>query len=702
MTIQSPVAVFLAVLLACSALAPVASRAQAAAATSNTTLEEVVITSTLRDRALAQTPASVTVIDATTLAAAGVQHFEDVLGLVPDLNWAAGTSRPRYFQLRGIGELDQYQGAPNPSVGLLIDDIDFSGIGMPATLFDTARVEVLRGPQGAVYGANALAGLISIRSEEPRPGFEARTELSLGNYGVRSAGLVAGDGVDDGTAAWRLVAQRYRGDGFRRNIYLDRDDTNGFDESLLRGKLHWQPGADLRLDLTALLSDIDNGYDAWTIDRTRNTRSDRPGRDAQRSQALALRANYSGFDAFDLLSISTFADSDMDYSFDGDWGNDAFWGANGPYDFFESILRERRTWTQELRASSHAEAGRMDWVAGIYALRLTEAYALQDEYNGAVVAALDSDYAATNFAAYGEVGVPLGARLKLTANLRAERRDADYHDSDGLARKPVDDMLGGQLSLGMAWRDGLTQYLALSRGYKAGGFNIGTQIPDARRLYDPEFLWNIETGLRLHAPARRIDAQATLFYMRRKDQQVSTSYQPDLNDPLTFVQLTDNASAGENYGLEAQLGWRPVEHLQLGTGVALLHTRFIGYRYNNGDGELDLDGRAQPHAPGYQYNLSADYHSPRGAFARVDLQGVAPFYFSSSNAERSQAYRLVNLRAGYATQRWSASLWVRNLFNAAYATRGFFFGIVPPDYTPARYVQQGDPRQLGATLTVSF
>jgi outer membrane receptor protein involved in Fe transport len=99
------------------------------------------------------------------LQAAGIAHFGDVLGLVPNLSAAGGTSRPRYFQMRGIGEVEQYEGAPNPSVGFLIDDIDFSGIGMPAALFDLQQAEVLRGPQGTAYGANALAGLISLRSQ---------------------------------------------------------------------------------------------------------------------------------------------------------------------------------------------------------------------------------------------------------------------------------------------------------------------------------------------------------------------------------------------------------------------------------------------------------------------------------------------------------------------------------------------------------
>ncbi|RPI12372.1 MAG: TonB-dependent receptor, partial [Lysobacterales bacterium] len=205
-------------------------------------LEEIVVTASLRDATLARFPASTTVLDAGVLGAGGVQHLQDVLGLVPNLNWAGGSSRPRYFQLRGIGELEQYQGSPNPSVGFLIDGIDFSGVGMPATSFDVEQVEVLRGPQGTRYGANALAGLINVRTRDAAPEDELATEVTAGEDGLVGAAFVAGGGFGESAGgAWRLAAQRTRSDGFRRNVYLGREDTNDRDELTLRGKLALEP-----------------------------------------------------------------------------------------------------------------------------------------------------------------------------------------------------------------------------------------------------------------------------------------------------------------------------------------------------------------------------------------------------------------------------------------------------------------------------
>jgi outer membrane receptor protein involved in Fe transport len=130
-------------------------------------IEEIVVTADFRERSASEIPASVTTFDAEAVAQLAVQHFEELINVVPNLNWSGDGHRARYLQIRGVGELEQYQGAPNPSVGFLIDDIDFSGIGTIATTFDIDRIEVLRGPQGTRYGANALAGLVYVQSALP-------------------------------------------------------------------------------------------------------------------------------------------------------------------------------------------------------------------------------------------------------------------------------------------------------------------------------------------------------------------------------------------------------------------------------------------------------------------------------------------------------------------------------------------------------
>jgi iron complex outermembrane recepter protein len=680
--------------LVIGALAPVAVLAQQAP---DDTLDEVVIRSGLRSTTLAELPASATLLDSRTLADAGVQHFGDVLGLVPNLNFAGGTARPRYLQLRGIGELEQYEGAPNPSVGFLIDEVDFSGIGAPALLFDTERIEVLRGPQGTTYGANALAGLVSLTTHDPVDRFEALGAVEGGSYGLRSGGFVVNDTLGD-DAAFRLVAHRFKADGFRRNAFLGRRDTNGFDETLLRGKLRWRIGEDLTADVMAMVADLDDGYDAWAIDNSRVTQSDEPGRDAQRSRAMSLRLAYDGLPAATLRSITAVAQSDMDYSFDGDWGNDAFWGDNGPYQFFERIGRERRSVSQELRLVSKDAAARLRWVGGLYALRIDEDYGLLDTYNGELYREISSDYRATNVAAYGQLDWSVAPRLTLSSGLRVERRSADYADSNGLRVAPDDTMLGGHLTVTFREAEGRDWYASLTRGYKAGGLNTGSDVPDSLRLYDPEFLWSVESGLKTRSADGRFDTQTSLFYMRRADQQVSSSVQTDPSDPLTFLLLTDNAARGENFGLEAQAGYRPVPALRLAATLGVLRARFADYQV---EGRV-LDGRDQPHAPRYQASLSADLRLPSGFFARADATAMDAFYFSASHDERSGAYQLVNLRVGYEARDWMLSAWARNVFDQRYAVRGFFFGNEPPDFTPKRYVLNGDPRQAGVSLTYRF
>ena len=170
-------------------------------------METLTVTASLREASEMETAASVSVMDEALIKEAGQQHFESLSQLVPNLNWAGGTSRPRYFQIRGIGERSQYEGAPNPSVGFLVDDIDFSGMGGVATLFDTRQIEVLRGPQGTVNGANALAGLISVRTVDPGDSPEFIAETTLGSDATVGAGLAFGGPLGE-DLSYRVVALR--------------------------------------------------------------------------------------------------------------------------------------------------------------------------------------------------------------------------------------------------------------------------------------------------------------------------------------------------------------------------------------------------------------------------------------------------------------------------------------------------------------
>lgn len=658
------------------------------AAAAEDSLNEVVISASLSEAPLAQTPSSVTVLNAGQLDAPGLVHFGDVIDLVPNLGSAGGTSRARYFQIRGIGELEQYEGAPNPSVGFLIDGIDFSGIAMPAALFDLRQAEILRGPQGTAYGANAIAGLISLQSQAPQQGFAAHGEFEAGSYDTWSTGVVLNNSTDDDRTAWRLGVHRTTSDGFRHNAFLHRDDTNGFDENFVRMRMRSHVTDALDLNVTGLYSDADNGYDAWSIDNSRVTRSDRPGVDAQLSRALSVRFDYTGWDGVSLRSVSTYLDAGMDYSFDGDWGNDVFWGVNAPNDFSETIGRRRRNISQEFRL--RGMNGGSSWVAGVYALHMRERYAILDLYNADVYRTLDSSYRALNLAAYGQVDRKLSANLAFSTGARVERRDARYRDDSPRAADPVDTMVGGHVALTWQFHEGQSAYATLTRGYKAGGVNTtAANIADTLRYFDPESLWNLEFGLRARSADGVFDSRTSLFYTRRIDQQVSSSEQVDLDDPLTFVLLTLNAEQGsDNIGLENELGWNPSERLRFEATVALLRT--------------DLAHRDSPHAPNYQFGLAASWRSPDGWFARVAFNALDAFYFSGSHDERSRPRQLLNLNLGYNGGRWNAALYARNVLNERYAVRGFFFANEPPDWEPKRYVQNGDPRQVGLKVSFNF
>jgi outer membrane receptor protein involved in Fe transport len=691
--------------------------AAVAGAKDSDVLEEVVVTATLRKQPLIEVPASITVLDAETVRDAGRQHFEDVMTTVPNLHWAGGTSRPRFFQLRGIGEREQYEGAPNPSVGFLIDEIDFSGIGMPATLFDVDRIEVLRGPQGMRYGANALAGLIVMRSAAPEDEFGFATEASVGSYNSESLGAVATGPVSALNSSWRVGVQRFRSDGFRSDSYLHRDDTDGRDELTARAKWRWQPSPETTVDLTWLHADLDNGYDGWSIDNTRRSLADHPGKDAQRADGGSLRVETPAGPFGTLTVIAALADSDSDYSFDSDWGNPQAW-APYTYDYFDQLLSTRRTRSLEVRLASSVVPGTdsVNWLIGAYTMNMKESIhqtsvgTYVDPFNpdnsGLLDDVLDSHYDARNVAVFGQLDGNLTPQWGWSFGLRGEQRDADYSDNGIQGGEPrttdsheSDQMWGGQATLSFDPRPNLRLFSTFSRGYKAGGFNLGPAAAIKER-FAPEYLWSLDVGAKGEWLDRRLYADITAFYMKREDMQVATGFQLDpVGNPSSYLFFTDNAAGGYNTGIETSLRWRVNNRFEVGGALGLLRTRYSGFRPEG----VDLSDRSQAHAPEYQLSLNATWRHPAGWMARVDFAAIDGFYFDvPPNDTRAASYSLTNVKAGYEADRWSVYLWARNAFDKDYAIRGFNFNNEPGTEGDRLYTQLGEPRQVGVAFKWSL
>jgi outer membrane receptor protein involved in Fe transport len=682
-------------------------------------LDEIIVTATLRSVALEELPGSASVLTETTLRDAGQQHFEDVLPLVPNLNWAGDTSRPRYFQIRGIGELQQYQGAPNPSVGFLIDDIDFSGLGSAATLFDIDRVEVLRGPQGTLYGANALAGLIYVKSADPANTFGGRAELDAGDYNEHSYGAVITGPVDALDSAFRLAVQRYSSDGFYHNAYLGRSNTDNRDELTLRGKWRWNPSDDWRVDLTLLRAQIDNGYDAFAIDNTRTTESDHPSVDRQYSTGVSARSTYTGWGPTTFTAIATYADTKVNYGFDGDWGNPILWA---PYtdDFTEYQVRYRTTRSLEFRLGDNAAKDSphaLSWLVGVYAFELresltdTSAGVYGDPFdatqNENTLTVISSQYRSRNAALYGQLDGDLSDRARWSVGLRGERHTSRYNDTTTNLDEPTtandfgpsDSLWGGQASIDYRVADGQHVYALVARGYKASGFNLSPGLPANQLLFGPESDWNFEIGHKAQMADGRLQIDTSLFYMLRHNEQLITGEQLDPSDPNTFIFYTGNAKSGFNYGLESTVNWAATQSVTLGGSLGLLQSQYHGFVQNG----VTLPDRALPHAAPWQAALNATWRDPRGPYARLDITGMGPFFYDlPPNDTRSSAYGLVNGKLGWETARWEAYVWGRNLLDKNYTVRGFYFGDEPPDFANKLYVQLGEPRNWGVHLTMRF
>lgn len=666
------------------------------------TIEEIIVTADFRDIELQKMPASVTVLTAEDIRSRSAQHLEQLLALAPNVNFSSGSSRTRYIQIRGIGERSQFASPINPSVGTIIDGVDFSGIGSAGTLFDVERVEILRGPQGTRYGANALAGIIAIQSTAPSEDSNGYVESMIGNYDSWSLGAANGGALTD-DLLYRASIQQYKSDGYVDNVFLNRDDTNGFDEFTLRTKLRWLASDNLTVDASLFFIDIDNGYDAFSLDRNGDTLSDEPGKDTQKTSAVSVNADWSINSKLDAQFIASYADSDLEYGFDEDWSFVGIAPAD-EYSSTDNYVRDRKNSTLESRLLS-GEDGRIlgdttDWLVGIY-------YENRDEdlqrdfvdFDTFTDARLLSSYRTQNLAIFGETTTALSDQFNLTIGLRVEQWDADYKDSSAVILDADETLYGGKIVLDYQASDEDLLYASLARGYKPGGVNTDGTLNQTEREFDTEYQWAYEVGYKSSLLDDSLQIRLAAFYNDRQDMHIKDSIIP-VGGPGAFVDYITNAAEGSNYGLEIESVWQATDALRLFANGGLLRTDIDEC---DTAGCIDLVGRDQPHAPRYQYAAGVKYDVSDNVYVQLDIEAKDEFYFSSSHDAKSASYELLNAQIAYEMDAWSVALWGRNLTDEDVETRGFRFGNDPRDgYATQTYVQLGEPRSVGLTGRYNF
>ena len=689
-------------------------------------LPVTIVTGELWESELQKTTASVTVIDDKILQISGTQHFGDLINAIPNMTWSATSSRPRYIQIRGIGENSQFEGeTPDSSVRFMVDDLDFTGIGTVGNLFDTQQLEVLRGPQAGAFGVNAAGGVLQVVTNDPTPYWTGQVEGTVGNDSLFAGGFAIGGPLlenDPEKLTFRFSAYQLQQDGFRDNQFLNKDDTNERDELNTRLKVRWIANEDWQWDATLFYADTDNGYDEWTLENTGfDTLSDFEGRDEQQSFATSLRGKWTGLDRIEITTITSYTDTDSLNSADGDWTDTAnatvlFDDDENPLtpevlgDFSSIIVaeRQRKRWSEEIRFDSVDKEGALGfidrWTAGIY----FEDFKEDTEYDAFGLG--ETVYETQTLSFYGQ-GIHLfNDETRLIVGLRAEYYDLDTvvdYENDSFLESDnnpsFDDWLfGGKITVERDVSNSSTIFASVTKGYKAGGANIFPGLegddsdspevePNFPTSYDTEDLLNYELGLRSSFLDGAFVSQLTLFYFDRDDAQLRTS----AGVGVDFTYGTTNAGGAEHYGAELETTWYINENWTISAGLGLLDT------------ELDTTGDELSSAPSYTYNARVDYVTKNGFFANLEVTGSDDFFESNNPDNRDQrirsAFTVFNSAVGYRYENWTITLWGRNIFDEEYEKRVFVFANNAPSYDDTRrFEDPADPQQCGVTLNYSW
>ena len=661
-------------------------------------IERIIVQGDLSGLSVDEVAHSATVIGAEAIAQRQASHIADVLATAANVSLTSGASRAKFIQIRGIGERSQFSEPVNPSVGIILDGWDVSGLGSLGVLVDTAQVEVLRGPQATAFGTSGLAGVINIVTNPATDTPSGELSVALGQDDLLEVKSAYSQALSDDVNV-RVALSHVQNNGFVKNTYLGRDDTNGINESAGRIKVDWALSEASALALQVLKVDINNGYDAFSLDNDNVTLSDQPGKDHTNASGVAL--NYTRNMDWGQVSVhGGFVDASSIYAYDEDWTHPGF----HPWEYasVDRYDRDRETTTFEIKAQSTrlsdtADAGAMQWVAGVFYKDTEEG--LERIYTYADPN-FTSYYAPTQVSVFGQVDTVLAHNVSLEAGLRMEQAKIDYADNNGFVQSNDETLVGGKLALRYTLPTS-TVYASIARGYKMGGFNPDQRVADAQRIFTAEYNWNYEVGVKSRFEQGHVRLAA--FYMDRKNTQIS-DFSTFVNDAnvTEFLDVIDNADNGTNRGLELETLWTPNSAVTIGANVGYLDATFSGYTKT--DGSVVAEQTAAQ-APKLSYHVFGDIQLDENWGVNIQVDGRSKHRFSDGHDVQNPAYALVSATLRYTVGDVELQAFVSNLLDKAYYVRGFGgFSNDPRDYyeTPEPYYQWGEGRRFGVNARYRF
>jgi outer membrane receptor protein involved in Fe transport len=656
-----------------------AGRAAASDGDSSRALEEIVVTAQKRAERLQDVPLSITALSAVQLERLGADEFVDYARTVPGLSFIDRGPGRNKITIRGVSTgVDQNNQSP---VGIYFDD---TPVSMPSNepdlrLFDVERVEVLRGPQGTLYGAGSMGGTLKIVTNKPDPSsLSGRLSTSasstrLGGENYQINGVVNVPLVQD-KAAIRAVGYYRNEDGYVDNVQLSQSDVNSDETFGGRLSAKWQLAENLDITAVALLQRTDLGGTQETapdLGELRQARAVPEIRDDDFEQ-YSVTVRYD-MPWAELVSSSSYFDREVREVRDVT----AFTRLGATVALDNTI--PTHSFSQEVRLVS-PQSGRLQWIAGGF-------YSdLKDDLVQAVphgpIAGLPEDAlllashirnSTQQLAFFGELSYDLAPRLKATAGVRWFDVDQDFSlQSDGLIAggHRVDE--GGSSErnanpkFALAWSasEDVLVYAQAAQGFRVGGPN-NTLPPDpltgalAPSQYDSDSLWNYEIGVKSEFAQRRMILNAAVFYIDWSDIQVG------IVRPDGFSYIA-NAGQASSRGGELELSTRFIDDLELNAGVSYVDAQLE----KDAPGLNGSKGDRIPAVPKLTYSMLARYHLPFGrkaldTFVQADLQHVGDSYnaFNTASADLQHSYNIVNARIDMLVGPWNIGLFANNVLD---------------------------------------